>query len=89
MTDKKVTPEELQKLKDLQAQFEALTKKYGELRYELVTLQLAMQEIDNAFAQLDSTRRSLVQTLEERFQAPGTISLETGEFVPTVPTSSA
>jgi hypothetical protein len=82
MTTNKVSDEELKQLQEIQSRFDTLTKLYGELRYEELSLQIKKQDVDAAFIELETARNTLIQQLEERFQGPGRINLETGEFVP-------
>lgn len=82
MSELKVSEEELKQLQELQTRFDTLTKLYGELRFEELSLQIKMQDVDRAMVELETKRNTLIEELEKRFQVPGHIDLKTGLFIP-------
>ena len=79
---KKATPEQLQRLTDLQQQWDQLTKRFGELHFQKKLVGQELDEIDAALDTLEVNRRAAVQELEAAFGSTGTINLKTGEFTP-------
>ncbi len=71
----KVSDERLAELQNIQGDFTAVTKRFGELQYEQELLKRAMLEIEEA-------RIKLIQTLHEEMGGPGQVDLSTGEFTP-------
>lgn len=83
MTDKIVPAEKLQQLKQLQATFEKLTAHYGSLHYQKKMVLAELEAADEAFDQLEEARKQVSEELQSLFGGPGTVNLDTGEFVPT------
>lgn len=75
MDIKKVSEEQLTSLRELQSQYDILTKRYGELHFE-------MMQIDNALSELESKRLSITEILQNEFGTTGTVDLATGIFTP-------
>jgi hypothetical protein len=75
MAEKKVSEEQLASLKEIQAHYEFLSKRYGELHFEL-------KAVDSAMDDLIIRKAMLVEALQAEFGATGTVDLETGIFTP-------
>lgn len=77
-----ISPEELDSLRKLQQDWNILTKRWGEISYEQriieKELKLILENIDN----LETTRQSLTELLQDKYKLNGSIDLDTGEFTP-------
>jgi hypothetical protein len=80
--NKKITDEELAQIKALQAGFLTLSRQFGDLSFQKLVLENALDEAKKQLAALEETRRAFTAKLQEDY-GNGTVNLETGEFVPT------
>ena len=81
MEKKVLTQEEIDKIKKLKDQFEDLTINAGNVEIQIMNLQLQKDQIKSNFQQLQQQEKVIAQELEEKY-GDGTISLESGEFLP-------
>ena len=81
MEKKVLTQEEIDKIKKLKDQFEDLTIDAGNIEIQIMNLQLQKDQIKSNFQQLQQQEKVIAQELEEKY-GDGTISLESGEFLP-------
>jgi len=81
MEKKVLTQEEIDKIKKLKDQFEDLTINAGNIEIQIMNLQLQKDQIKSNFQQLQQQEKVIAQELEEKY-GDGTISLESGEFLP-------
>ena len=79
---KVVSAEGLQQLKDIQVAYERITKHYGELFYQKKLLERELSETEGMMEQLEAQRVEVTSKLQQDFGGPGTVNLETGEFIP-------
>jgi hypothetical protein len=79
---KTVSPERLNALRTLQAEFDVLTKRMGELHYQKKLITRETARIDEALDELELRRANEVSELQAEFNSTGTINLTTGEFIP-------
>ena len=77
----KLTDEEHAELVQLQASWNDLTKKYGELHYQKKLVDSDLVTIDAALDKLDTQRRDSVNRLQDKYGV-GQVNLSTGEFTP-------
>ena len=82
MEKKVLTQEEIEKIKNLKQQFEDLTGVAGNVEIQIMNLQLQKDQIKSNLQQLQQQEKVIAQELEEKY-GDGTISLESGEFLPT------
>jgi hypothetical protein len=82
MEPKIVKPEQLEQLRNLQAAFVNITRRYGELKYDQLVMNTQLEDLEAQMLELEATRLQAIRTLQEEFGASGTVSLETGEFIP-------
>lgn len=82
MENKIVSQEQLEHLKSLQVGFINVTRRYGELKYDQLALNAQLEDLEAQMMELEATRLQAIRTLQEEFGASGTVSLETGEFIP-------
>lgn len=78
MENKKVSDALLGALREVQAQYDFLTKRVGELTYEMEIAKRSILEVEDR-------RLASVRAIEEELGAEagsGNIDLETGEFIP-------
>jgi hypothetical protein len=75
MVEIKVSDEQLVQLQQIQAQYDFLVKRYGELHFEA-------KQVDGAMADLIILKNDLVNSLQDEFGSAGTIDLTTGIFTP-------
>jgi len=81
MEKKVLTQEEIDKIKKLKQQFEDLTGVIGNVEIQIINLQLQKDQIKSNLQQLQQQEKVIAQELEEKY-GDGTISLESGEFLP-------
>ena len=81
MEKKVLTQEEIDKITKLKQQFEDLTGVAGNVEIQIMNLQLQKDQIKTNLQQLQQQEAVLAKELEEKY-GNGTISLESGEFVP-------
>lgn len=77
-----VTKEELERLRQLQQNWNILTKRWGENEYERRILEKEKQEILSAIDNLETERFAVTQELQDKYKIIGSIDLDTGEFTP-------
>lgn len=83
MEKKVLTQEEIDKITKLKQQFEDLTGVAGNVEIQIMNLQLQKDQIKSNLQQLQQQEAVLAKELEEKY-GNGTISLESGEFLPKV-----
>ena len=81
MEKKVLTEEEINKLKELRKQFEELTDVVGSTEVQIMNLQIRKEQLKFNLQQLQQQELVLAKELEEKY-GDGTISLESGEFLP-------
>jgi predicted nuclease with TOPRIM domain len=68
-------------LLDLQKRWLDLMQKYGEITYQIKTLESESSLMSNMIDELDDERYTVVQRLQEK-HGQGHVNLATGEFFP-------
>ena len=82
MSEKKVlSQEEITELKELQATFKSLTEVSGVIEMQNYNIQLKKEQLKSNLQNLQQKESDLAKKLEEKY-GQGSISLETGEFLP-------
>jgi hypothetical protein len=82
MNEKKVlSQEEITELKELQATFKNLTEVSGVVEMQNYNIQLKKEQLKSNLQNLQQKESDLAKKLEEKY-GQGSISLETGEFLP-------
>lgn len=81
MEKKVLTEEEINKLKELRKQFEELTNVAGSTEVQIMNLQIRKEQLKINLQNLQQQELVLAKELEEKY-GDGTISLESGEFLP-------
>lgn len=81
MEKKVLTEEEINKLKELKEQFKQLTDLTGETEVQIMNLQIRKEQLKFNLQNLQQQEVVLAKELEEKY-GEGTISLESGEFLP-------
>ena len=82
MNEKKVlSQEEITELKELQATFKNLTEVSGVIEMQNYNIQLKKEQLKSNLQSLQERESDLAKKLEEKY-GQGSISLETGEFLP-------
>jgi len=81
MEKKVLTQEEIDKIKKLKDRFEDLTIIAGNVEIQIMNLQLQKDQIKSNLQQLQQQEKVIAQELEKKY-GDGTISLESGEFLP-------
>jgi len=82
MEPKKLTEEEVSKLKNFQSEFQNLVEIIGNVEIQIMDLELKKEELKQNFNQLKQQELTLAKELKEKY-GEGSISLETNEFFPT------
>lgn len=78
---KKLSDEELVKLKDLEQMYHGLTKEYGELAYQITQIQIRQGDIEQQFRALERERNEYGAFLIDKYGA-GTVDINTGLIAP-------
>ena len=81
MEKKVLTEEEITELKSLKQQLKDLTDIVGETEIQIMNLQIRKDQIKNKLQVLQQEEYVLAKKLEEKY-GNGTISIESGEFLP-------
>lgn len=83
MENKKLSQQELQQIKDLQAKSQAITSELGQIELFKIQLKDRRKNAEDFLKQLEQEEKTLAEYLESVY-GKGTIDLEKGEFVPLV-----
>ena len=82
MSENKVlTEEEIIELKDLQSTFRNLTEVSGVVEMQHYNIQIKKEQLKSNLKSLQEKEGDLAKKLEDKY-GQGSISLETGEFLP-------
>ena len=81
MEKKVLTQEEISSLKKLKTDFINITTKIGEIEVSLINLKRGKEELKEALLKIQNEEKVLANGLEKKY-GQGSISLETGEFLP-------
>jgi stress response protein YsnF len=76
-----LTQEEIQKVTNLRQQFNELVNVIGNIEVQIMDLQLKKEQLKSSLQQLQEQELTVAKELEEKY-GQGTISIETGEFLP-------
>jgi stress response protein YsnF len=76
-----LTQEEIQKLTELKSQFNELVNVVGNVEIQLMDLQLKKEQLKSSLQNLQQQEIAIAKELEDKY-GQGSISLETGEFLP-------
>lgn len=82
MTNQVLTQDEINKVKELREQFFNLANAVGNTEIQMMNLELQKEQLKQTLQQLQQQEEVFVKELEGKY-GKGTISLETGEFIPT------
>ena len=77
----KLTEEEIQQIKDLQAKQTQAVNALGTIELDFLKLESQKEQIKQVFVELQNEEAVIAKEIEEKY-GKGTISLETGEFSP-------
>jgi hypothetical protein len=81
MEKKVLTEEEVSNLKSLKQQFKDLTDVVGQIEIQIMNLEIKKDQLKSNLMQIQQQELVLAKELEEKY-GDGTISLESGEFLP-------
>ena len=81
MEKKVLTKEEVSNLKSLKQQFKDLTDVVGQIEIQIMNLEIKKDQLKSNLMQIQQQELVLAKELEEKY-GDGTISLESGEFLP-------
>jgi hypothetical protein len=82
MSEKKVlSQEEISELKELQTTFKNLTEVSGVVEMQNYNIQIKKEQLKSNLQELQRKESDLAKKLEDKY-GQGSISLETGEFLP-------
>ncbi len=76
-----LSQEEIQKLTELKSQFNELVGVVGNVEIQLMDLQLKKEQLKSSLQSLQQQEIAIAKELEDKY-GQGSISLETGEFLP-------
>lgn len=76
-----LTEEEINNIKELKQQFKDLTDVIGNTEVQIMNLQIRKEQLKFNLQQIQQQELVLAKELEEKY-GEGTISLESGEFLP-------
>jgi hypothetical protein len=81
MEKKVLTQEEVENIKNLRSKLQDITYSLGQLEIQLMDINLEKEKIKSIFTSIQKQEKELADQLEEKY-GKGTISLDTGEFLP-------
>jgi chromosome segregation ATPase len=81
MEKKVLTEDEINNIKSLKEQFKKLTEVIGETEVQIMNLEFRKEQLKVNFQQIQQEEATLAKGLEDKY-GEGTISLESGEFLP-------
>jgi hypothetical protein len=81
MKNKKLTQEELQQIKDVQAKSQAVTSELGQIELLKLQLKARRKNAEDFLEELSKDEKALAESLEAAY-GKGSIDLEKGEFIP-------
>jgi stress response protein YsnF len=76
-----LTEEEINNIKELKQQFKDLTDVIGNTEVQIMNLQIKKEQLKFNLQQIQQQELVLAKELEDKY-GEGTISLESGEFLP-------
>lgn len=76
-----LSQEEIQKLTELKSQFNELVNVVGNIEIQIMDLQLKKEQLKSSLQSLQQQEITIAKELEDKY-GQGSISLETGEFLP-------
>jgi stress response protein YsnF len=76
-----LSQEEIQKLTELKSQFNELVGVVGNVEIQIMDLQLKKEQLKSSLQSLQQQEIAIAKELEDKY-GQGSISLETGEFLP-------
>lgn len=79
MENKKLTQQELQQIKDVQAKSQAVTSELGQIELLKLQLKARRQNAEEFLEELSKDEKALAESLEAAY-GKGYINLEKGEF---------
>lgn len=77
----KLLDEEVNAIKDFGVKYHTLTKRYGEVIFELRALDAERANVERAMIELDKSKSDLISGLQTKYGA-GRIDLDAGTFTP-------
>ena len=83
MEKKVLIEDEINDLKALKEQFKKLTEVIGETEVQIMNLEFRKEQLKINFQQIQQEEATLAKKLEDKY-GEGSISLESGEFLPKV-----
>ena len=75
-----LTKEEIEKLKNIQANESNLITQFGQLEYQIQTLNLQKENLKNNITSLQTESSNFGKELQDKY-GEGTIDVTTGEFI--------
>jgi hypothetical protein len=81
MEKKVLTEEEMSNLTNLRNRFQTLTQSIGNTEVQILSLNIQKETYADELKSIKKQELNLAQELEEKY-GQGTVSLETGEFLP-------
>ena len=81
MEKKVLTEDEISNIKALKEQFKKLTEVIGETEVQIMNLEFRKEQLKINFQQIQQEEATLAKKLEDKY-GEGSISLESGEFLP-------
>ena len=83
MEKKVLTEDEISNIKALKEQFKKLTEVIGETEVQIMNLKFRKEQLKINFQQIQQEEATFAKKLEDKY-GEGSISLESGEFLPKV-----
>lgn len=77
--EKQLDPQELQQIKDVQSQQQILIEQFGQLEYQIQSLELQKETLVESLDKLKTKESELATSLTKKY-GDGVISIEKGTF---------
>ena len=81
MENKVLTPEELQKLKNVQINRNSLMRDFGFIEYQIQELELQKEGLIEALSKIKNDETQIAKELQEKY-GEGAVNIDKGEFIP-------
>lgn len=83
METKKLSQQEVQQIKDLQAKSQAVTAELGQIELFKIQIKARRKNAEEYLQELEQEEKTLAEHLESVY-GKGSIDLEQGEFIPSI-----
>ena len=81
MENKKLSAEQLERVKNIQQNYQALSQELGSIELQKIAIEGRRKAAENFLQELQQEEKVIAEEIEKEF-GKGSINLELGEFIP-------